>query len=147
MLAFVKARPEKQPAYKTLIWAIKASPPSAIINPESFETSARLHYKLENRLARDRFCRTNFRVRLMIDETLSVSQLSHVISQAAAPAFILAALAAFTALLIARQNRIVDRTIVLNAISDDAVKGQLKADLPRCSCHLGICKRPPAHST
>jgi hypothetical protein len=35
----------------------------------------------------------------------------------------------------------------LNAISDDAVKGQLKADLPRCSCHLGICKRPPAHST
>jgi hypothetical protein len=68
----------------------------------------------------------------MIPETSSVSQLSQVISQAAAPGFILAALAAFTALLIARQNRIVDRTIVLNGISDDdPVKCRLKADLPR----------------
>jgi hypothetical protein len=68
----------------------------------------------------------------MIPETSSVSQLSQVISQAAAPGFILAALAAFTSLLITRQNRIVDRTIVLNAISDnDPVKSRLKADLPR----------------
>jgi hypothetical protein len=68
----------------------------------------------------------------MLPDTPSVSQLSHVITQAAAPAFILAAVAAFTALLITRQNRIVDRTIVLNAISDDdCVKGRLKADLPR----------------
>ena len=68
----------------------------------------------------------------MIPETSSVSQLSQVISQAAAPGFILAALAAFTSLLIARQNRIVDRTIVLNGISDDdPVKSRLKADLPR----------------
>ena len=68
----------------------------------------------------------------MIPETSSVSQLSQVISQAAAPRFILAALAAFTSLLIARQNRIVDRTIVLNGISDDdPVKSRLKADLPR----------------
>ncbi len=68
----------------------------------------------------------------MIAETSSVSQLSQVISQAAAPGFILASLAAFTSLLIARQNRIVDRTIVLNGISDDdPVKSRLKADLPR----------------
>jgi hypothetical protein len=68
----------------------------------------------------------------MIPETSSVSQLSQVISQAAAPGFILAALAGFTSLLIARQNRIVDRTIVLNGISDDdPVKNRLKADLPR----------------
>jgi hypothetical protein len=68
----------------------------------------------------------------MIPDTPSVSQLSHVISQAAAPAFILAALAGFTSLLIARQNRIVDRTIVLNGISDDDdAKRHLKADLPR----------------
>jgi hypothetical protein len=34
--------------------------------------------------------------------------------------------------LIARQNRIVDRTIVLNGISDDdPVKSRLKEDLPR----------------
>jgi uncharacterized membrane protein YbhN (UPF0104 family) len=77
----------------------------------------------------------------MIPET-SVSQLSHVISQAAAPAFILAALAAFTALLIARQNRIVDRTIVLNAISDkDIVKGRLKTDLPRLMRRAAMMNR------
>lgn len=74
----------------------------------------------------------NNRLDSMTPETPSVSQLSQVISQAAAPGFILAALAGFTSLLIARQNRIVDRTIFLNGISDDdPVKGRLKADLPR----------------
>ena len=68
----------------------------------------------------------------MIPGTSSISQLSQVISQAAAPGFILSALAAFISLLIARQNRIVDRTIVPNGISDDdPVKSRLKADLPR----------------
>jgi hypothetical protein len=68
----------------------------------------------------------------MIPEMPSVSQLSHVIAQAAAPAFLLGALAAFIAVLITRLNRIVDRTIALNAIADDdAVKSRLKADLPR----------------
>ena len=50
----------------------------------------------------------------MLPDTPSVTQLSHVISQAAAPAFLLGALGAFIAVLISRQNRIVDRTIVLN---------------------------------
>jgi Protein of unknown function (DUF2721) len=68
----------------------------------------------------------------MYPDTPSISQLSHVISQSAAPAFLLGALAAFIAILIARLNRVVDRTIVLNAISDDdADKSRLKADLPR----------------
>jgi Protein of unknown function (DUF2721) len=68
----------------------------------------------------------------MYPDTPSASQLSHVISQAAAPAFLLGALAAFIAVLISRLNRIIDRTIVLNAIADDdAVKSRLKADLPR----------------
>jgi hypothetical protein len=68
----------------------------------------------------------------MVPELPSVSQLSQVISQAAAPAFLLGALAAFIAVLISRFNRIVDRTIVLNAIADnDATKSRLKADLPR----------------
>jgi hypothetical protein len=67
----------------------------------------------------------------MYPETPSVSQLSQVISQAAAPAFLLGALAAFIAVLISRLNRIVDRTIVLNGISDDDVRCRLKADLPR----------------
>jgi hypothetical protein len=68
----------------------------------------------------------------MIPEMPSVSQLSQVISQAAAPAFLLGALAAFIAVLIGRLNRIIDRTIALNAIADDdAVKSRLKVDIPR----------------
>ena len=75
-------------------------------------------------------------------DTPSVSQLSHVITQATAPAFILAAVAAFTSLLIARQNRIVDRTIVLNAISDDdSAKARLKADLPRLMRRAAMMNR------
>jgi hypothetical protein len=68
----------------------------------------------------------------MISETPSVSQLSEVISQAAAPAFLLGALAAFIAVLTSRLNRIVDRTVILNGIpDDDTVRRRLKADLPR----------------
>ena len=68
----------------------------------------------------------------MYPDTPSVSQLSHVISQAAAPAFLLGALAAFIAVLISRLNRIIDRTIALNGIpDDDTVRCRLKADLPR----------------
>jgi hypothetical protein len=59
-----------------------------------------------------------------------------VISQAAAPAFLLGALAAFIAVLVSRLNRIVDRTIVLNGIfDDDTVRLRLKADLPRLIQH------------
>lgn len=68
----------------------------------------------------------------MLSDTPSVSQLSHVISQTAAPAFLLGALAAFIAVLISRLNRIIDRTIHLNGIpGDDSVRSRLKADLPR----------------
>ena len=68
----------------------------------------------------------------MLPDTPTVSQLSHVISQAAAPAFLLGALAAFIAVLISRLNRIIDRSIYLNQISDeDEARRRLKADLPR----------------
>jgi hypothetical protein len=68
----------------------------------------------------------------MVTEAPTVSQLSQVISQAAAPAFLLGALAAFIAVLISRLNRVIDRTIVLNAIADnDATKSRLKTDIPR----------------
>jgi hypothetical protein len=78
----------------------------------------------------------------MIADTPSISQLSHVISQATAPAFLLGALAAFIALLISRLNRIVDRTIVLNGISDDdTVKFRLKADLPRLMRRAAMINR------
>ena len=78
----------------------------------------------------------------MIPEMPSVSQLSQVISQAAAPAFLLGALAAFIAVLISRFNRIVDRTIVLNAIADnDAARSRLKADLPRLMRRAAMINR------
>ncbi len=68
----------------------------------------------------------------MLPDTPSVTQLAHVISQAAAPAFLLGALAAFIAVLISRLNRVIDRTIVLNGIGDnDPTKSRLKADIPR----------------
>jgi hypothetical protein len=78
----------------------------------------------------------------MYPDTPSVSQLSHVISQAAAPAFLLGALAAFIAVLIARLNRIVDRTVVLNGIpEDDTVRYRLKADLPRLMRRAAMMNR------
>jgi hypothetical protein len=78
----------------------------------------------------------------MITDTPSVSQLSQVISQAAAPAFLLGALAAFIAVLINRLNRIVDRTGILNGISaDDTVRSRLKADLPRLMRRAAMINR------
>ena len=60
------------------------------------------------------------------------TQLSQVIGQVTAPAFLLGAVAAFISVLIARMNRIVDRSQALNAITDDNPgKAELKADIPR----------------
>lgn len=68
----------------------------------------------------------------MLPDTPSVTQISHVISQAAAPAFLLGALAAFIAVLMNRLNRIIDRSIYLNQIPDqDQSRSRLKQDLPR----------------
>jgi hypothetical protein len=78
----------------------------------------------------------------MLPDTPSVSQLSHVISQAAAPAFLLGALAAFIAVLISRLNRIIDRSIYLNHIPDeDQVRCRLKADLPRLARRAAMINR------
>lgn len=78
----------------------------------------------------------------MLPDTPSVSQLSLVISQAAAPAFLLGAIAAFIAVLIGRLNRIVDRTVFINGIpDDDAVRSRLKADLPRLMRRAAMMNR------
>lgn len=78
----------------------------------------------------------------MITETPNVNQLSQVISQAAAPAFLLGALAAFISVLISRLNRIIDRTIVLNGIPpEDTVRSRLKADLPRLMWRATLVNR------
>lgn len=78
----------------------------------------------------------------MYPDTPTVSQLSQVISQAAAPAFLLGALAAFIAILSTRLNRIVDRSAFLHSISDDdAVRSRLKADLPRLMRRAAMTNR------
>jgi hypothetical protein len=78
----------------------------------------------------------------MLTDTPTVSQLSQVISQAAAPAFLLGALAAFIAVLISRLNRIIDRSIFLNAIPDqDTARSRLKADLPRLTRRAAMLNR------
>jgi hypothetical protein len=46
----------------------------------------------------------------VLPATPSVSELSQVITQAIAPAFLLGALAAFISLLILRMNRVIDRS-------------------------------------
>jgi hypothetical protein len=65
-------------------------------------------------------------------DTPTVAQLSQVITQVTAPAFLLGAVASFTSVLIARMNRIIDRSQVLNAIGEDeASRAHLKRDIPR----------------
>ena len=78
----------------------------------------------------------------MLPDTPSVSQLSHVISQAAAPAFLLGAFAAFIAILTSRINTIINRTIVLNGISQsDTARQQLKTDVPRLMRRAAMLNR------
>jgi hypothetical protein len=65
-------------------------------------------------------------------DTPTSTQLSQVIAQVTAPAFLLGAVAAFISVLISRMNRIIDRSQALNAIGDDNPgKAQLKSDIPR----------------
>jgi Protein of unknown function (DUF2721) len=80
----------------------------------------------------------------------SVAQLSQVISQVTAPAFLLGAVAAFISVLISRMNRIIDRSQALNAIADDdKAKAALKSDIPRLKRRATLltkryCFRPSA---
>jgi Protein of unknown function (DUF2721) len=63
---------------------------------------------------------------------LSLREISHVIALAMAPAFLLAAVAAFSALVVGKMTSIVTRIRALNTIEDaDPVRAHLKADIPR----------------
>jgi hypothetical protein len=59
-----------------------------------------------------------------------VAELSRIISQATAPAFLLAAMAAFISVLIGRLNRIVDRDIDLAVAKNGAPIAHLTANIP-----------------
>jgi hypothetical protein len=78
----------------------------------------------------------------MFPDTPSVSQLSHIIVQATAPAFLLGAFAALIAIMVARLNRIIDRTMLLNGISDeDSAKSRLKAHIPLLARRAAMMQR------
>jgi hypothetical protein len=67
----------------------------------------------------------------MLPEVLTTNQLSLVISQAAAPAFLLGAVASFLSVLVSHMSRIIDRSREIYAIADeDTTKARLKATLP-----------------
>jgi hypothetical protein len=67
----------------------------------------------------------------MISTIPTVDQLQLVISQAAAPAFVLGAVASFLAVLISHMSRIIDRVRAINDLADaDPRKSELKANLP-----------------
>ena len=59
-------------------------------------------------------------------------QLSRVMSQAMAPAFVLGAVAGFTSILLGRMTTVLDRIRTLNEIADDdTTRAHLKSDIPR----------------
>jgi hypothetical protein len=68
----------------------------------------------------------------MIFDTPSPTELSRIIGQITAPAFLLGAVAAYIALLLARLRQVIDRTQELNQIADDdKQRVALKGDIPR----------------
>ena len=67
----------------------------------------------------------------MLKDMITVDQLSLVISQAAAPAFLLGAVASFLSVLVMHMSRILDRSRAINDISgDDPKTRELKIQLP-----------------
>jgi hypothetical protein len=78
----------------------------------------------------------------MSADVATAEQISRVISQATAPAFLLGAVAAFISVLITRMNRIVDCSNVLSAIlDDDPARAHLKAVLPRLARRARLLNR------
>ena len=78
----------------------------------------------------------------MTPEVISLNQLSLVISQAAAPAFLLGAVASFLSVLVSHMSRIIDRSRTINAISDgDPNYAGLKATLPQLKLRARLVNR------
>jgi hypothetical protein len=78
----------------------------------------------------------------MTPEVITLDQLSLVISQAAAPAFLLGAVASFLSVLVSHMSRIIDRSRAINAISgDDPNYAGLKAALPQLKFRAKLVNR------
>src|SRR5476649_937310 len=76
----------------------------------------------------------------MPTDGLLVTQLSQVISEATAPAFLLGAVASFVSVLIGRLNRIVDRGVALQA-SADFNQIKMSADMDRLHRRANLINR------
>jgi len=77
----------------------------------------------------------------MLNDVLSANQLSLVISQAAAPAFLLGAVASFLSVLVAHMSRVVDRLRAIDDIPDGDAKAGLKAALPDLRLRVALIHR------
>jgi hypothetical protein len=67
----------------------------------------------------------------LMDLAPDAGQLSQLMSQATAPAFVLGAVAAFVSVLLGRMTGILDRIRSLNEIAEDTARAHLKSDVPR----------------
>ena len=66
-------------------------------------------------------------------------ELSQMMSQATAPAFVLGAVAGFVSILLGRMTNVVDRIRALNDVSDnDGDRVRLKSDIPRLRRRAGL---------
>jgi hypothetical protein len=78
----------------------------------------------------------------MIPEVITLNQLSLVISQAAAPAFLLGAVASFLSVLVSHMSRIIDRLRALKAISDeDPKKATMTTSLSQLKMRADLVNR------
>jgi hypothetical protein len=78
----------------------------------------------------------------MLSNHPTMDQLQLVISQAAAPAFILGAVASFLSVLLSHMGRIIDRSRAIRDLPEgDAKKEQLKANLPQLRLRARIIHR------
>ena len=78
----------------------------------------------------------------MIPEVITLNQLSLVISQAAAPAFLLGAVASFLSVLVSHMSRIIDRSRAINLTPEsDPNKTKLAAALPQLKLRAKLVNR------
>src|SRR4051794_14925457 len=78
----------------------------------------------------------------MLEQTVATNQLSIVISQAAAPAFVLGAVASFLSVLVSHMSRIVDRARAISAVSEDgSMKPEVEASLARLMLRATLVNR------
>jgi hypothetical protein len=78
----------------------------------------------------------------MLQSTITIDRLTEVIAHSTAPSFLLGAVAAFVALMLARMDGVIVRLRQLNAIDDsDKSHSRLKLDMPRLERRVRLLHR------